>query len=112
MNFFSGDSLDFTDVEALKERVYQLGLISHNEYAKLTNFTAEVENSSPSNENSTISLTNFLGNLLERLQNDDSEKDPDESTAAEGNESEALSALIKALESAKDIISNVEENKT
>lgn len=109
--FFSGDSLDFTDVEALKERVYQLGLISHNEYAKLTNSTAEVENSSPSNENSTISLTNFLGNLLERLQNDDSEKDPDESTSAEGNESEALSALIKALESAKDIISNVEEAK-
>lgn len=110
--FFTGDALDFDDVEALKERVYQLGLISKNEYEKLTNAAVQSENESSSDENSTVSLTNFLGDLLERLQNDDNESDgDDDSSSEEGIESSALTALIKALENAKDIISNVEEAK-
>ncbi len=111
--FFSTNGLSLANVEDLKERVYQLGLISKDEYAKLTNSAVETANEYSSNENSTMSLTNFLGNLLERLQNDDNKKnesDDEDSTSTEGK-SEALTILIKTLEAAKEIISNVDEAK-
>lgn len=111
--FFAGNNLSLANVESLKERVYQLGLISKNEYAKLTNSAEKAEQQLSSNENSTMSLTNFLGNLLERLQSDDKEKketDAEDSTSTDGK-SETLTLLIKALESAKEIISNVDEAK-
>jgi hypothetical protein len=109
--FFSGNDLSLANVDDLKERVYQLGLISKNEYAKLTNSAEKTENGSLSAENSTMSLTNFLGNLLERLKSDDEEKPEDGSDTAEGGKSDALTALIKTLEAAKGILSNVEEAK-
>jgi hypothetical protein len=111
--FFSGSDLSLASVEDLKERVYQLGLISKDEYAKLTNSAAETTNVDSANENSTISLTSFLGNLLERLKSDDDEKkksDDDNSTST-AEKSEALTILIKTLEAAKEIISNVDEAK-
>jgi len=79
--FFSGNSLDFIDVEKLKERVYQLGLISKDEYSKLTKDSSSIDANSVANDNSTVGLTNFIGDL------------------------------ITALKSAKSIISNVEDAK-
>lgn len=112
--FFSGDALNFNDVDALKERVYQLGLISKNEYSTLTNSSSKTENESADSDNQTMSIVNFIGNLLERLQNDDNESNAngtkDSATPTE-EKSASLTALIKALESAKDIISNVEDAK-
>jgi len=112
--FFSGDALNFNDVEALKERVYQLGLISKNEYSALTNSSSKTENESADSDNQTMSIVNFIGNLLERLQNDDNESNAngtkDSATSTE-EKSASLTALIKALESAKDIILNVEDAK-
>ena len=109
--FFSNDALDFNDVEALKERVYQLGLISKNEYSTLTNSSSETESSE--NDNQAESIVDFIGSLLERLENDDNESnETDDLTSAPEEESESLSALIKALESAKITISNVEEAKS
>ena len=112
--FFSGDALNFNDVDALKERVYQLGLISKNEYSTLTNSSSKTDNELSDDDNQTMSIVNFIGNLLERLQNDDNESNADETedlaTSTE-EKSASLTALIKALESAKDIISNVEEAK-
>ena len=108
--FFSNDALDFNDVEALKERVYQLGLISKNEYSTLTNSSSETESSE--NDNQAESIVDFIGSLLERLENDDNESiETDDLTSAPEEESAALTALIKALESAKYIISDVEEAK-
>ena len=108
--FFSNDALDFNDVEALKERVYQLGLISKNEYSTLTNSSSETESSE--NDNQTESIVDFIGSLLERLENDDNESiETDDLTSAPEEDSESLTALIKALESAKYIISDVEEAK-
>jgi hypothetical protein len=103
--FFSGDTFNFNDVESLKERVYQLGLISKNQYTALTNSSTEP---SAQSENSTLGLTNFIGNLLERLQSDDNTQSNESEPA---QESEALTALIKALEAAKEIISNIDEAK-
>ena len=109
--FFSNDALNFNDVEALKERVYQLGLISKNEYSTLTNSSSETESSE--NDNQAESIVDFIGSLLERLENDDNESnETDDLTSAPEEESESLSALIKALESAKITISNVEEAKS
>lgn len=112
--FFSGDALNFNDLDALKERVYQLGLISKNEYSTLTNSSSKTENESTDSDNQTMSIVNFIGNLLERLQNDDNESNADETedlASPTEEKSASLTALIKALESAKDIISNVEEAK-
>lgn len=108
--FFSNDALDFNDVEALKERVYQLGLISKNEYSTLTNSSSETESSE--SDNQAESIVDFIGSLLERLENDDNESiETDDLTSAPEEDSESLTALIKALESAKYIISDVEEAK-
>ena len=108
--FFSNDALNFNDVEALKERVYQLGLISKNEYTTLTNSSSEIESSE--NDNQAESIVDFIGSLLERLENDDIESnETDDLTSTPEEDSAALTALIKALESAKYIISDVEEAK-
>jgi len=107
--FFSGDSLKFDDVESLKERVYQLGLISKDEYAKLTNTSSDIDTNTPNTDNSTLGLTEYMGDLITRLQADENNdaSDPE----SEEQRSETLSILIKALESAKAIISDVEEAK-
>ncbi len=107
--FFSGDSLKFDDVESLKERVYQLGLISKDEYAKLTNTSSDIDTNTLNTDNSTLGLTEYMGDLITRLQADENNdaSDPE----SEDQRSETLSILIKALESAKAIISDVEEAK-
>lgn len=112
--FFNGKELKITDVKALKDRVYQLGLISKDEYAKLTNSSSKTEGKLPSSENTTISLTSFLNNLLERLKNDDkksTKESSEHSTASKGDRGKALTALIKTLGTAKNIIANVENAK-
>lgn len=109
--FFSGGDLSLASVEGLKERVYQLGLISKEEYAKLTNSAAEATSESSGNENATTSLTSFLGNLLERLKSDDDKKKENDSDDSTEGKSEALTILIRTLEAAKEIISNVDEAK-
>lgn len=107
--FFSGDSLKFDDVESLKERVYQLGLISKDEYAKLTNTSSDIDTNTLNTDNSTLGLTEYMGDLITRLQADENNdaSDPD----SEEQRSETLSILIEALVSAKVIISDVEEAK-
>ena len=107
--FFSGDSLKFDDVESLKERVYQLGLISKDEYAKLTNTSSDIDTNTPNTDNSTLGLTEYMGNLITRLQADENNDASDPESEEQRNET--LSILIKALESAKAIISDVEEAK-
>ena len=107
--FFSGDSLKFDDVESLKERVYQLGLISKDEYAKLTNTSSDIDTNTLNTDNSTLGLTEYMGDLITRLQADENNDASDPESEEQRNET--LSILIKALESAKAIISDVEEAK-
>lgn len=108
--FFNGATLNFNDVESLKERAYQLGLISQNEYAKLTNTTTKTESEVTEIEDPTMALTDFIGDLLKRLQSSEDEENQDTDNATE-QPSEALNALISALEGAKEIIANIEEAK-
>ena len=107
--FFSGAELTFDDVGALKEKLYQFGLISKGEYASLGGATAEANTNEASETTSTTTLTNFLGDFIERLNKDDSDENTD--SDEEVTESETIVALTGALTSAKEILKNVEEQK-
>lgn len=107
--FFSGAELTFDDVGALKEKLYQFGLISKGEYASLSGATAEANTNEASEATSTTTLTNFLGDFIERLNKDDSDENTDSDEAV--TESETIVALTGALTSAKEILNNVEEQK-
>jgi hypothetical protein len=110
--FFSGGSLNFSNIESLKERVYQLGLISKDEYARLTKDSSTADVSAAGNENSIVGLTDFMGDLITRLQTDGNEGSAEEPTESKKEAiSESLATFIAALKSAKSMISNVEDAK-
>ncbi len=107
--FFSGAELTFDDVGALKEKLYQFGLISKGEYATLTGTSVEGTTNESHEISSTTTLTNFLGDFIERLNKDDDNDSSD--SDEEVTESETIVALTGALTSAKAILTNVEEQK-
>ena len=103
--FFNNGAMNFNDVNALKERAYELGLISKQEYAKLTDTKLADEGTNFNAEVSSQTLASFTGNLVERLDEagvDDSETE---------TESKSLLALKEALTTAKDILSDVDKAK-
>ncbi|WP_076420380.1 hypothetical protein [Colwellia sp. UCD-KL20] len=110
--FFGQGGLNFDDVDSLKERVYQLGLISKEEYANLTHTELSDEELAASKDVSSQNIASFIGNFLERLDaidvkavtNADNDEEPEE-------ESETLTALKSALSQAKTILIDVEEAK-
>lgn len=110
--FFSGAQLTLDDVGKLKEKLYQFGLISEGDFAALTGGRVNEENSEASEKMSTTSLTSFIGDFLERLNAEDAEE---ENKDTEGEdvvtESETVVALTGALNTAKEILANVEEQK-
>ncbi|TWX70801.1 hypothetical protein ESZ36_03870 [Colwellia demingiae] len=108
--FFSGAELTFDDVGALKEKLYQFGLISKGEYATLGGTTTDATTSESSANTSTTTLTNFLGDFIERLNKDD-DADGDTDSDEKVTESETIVALTGALTTAKKILNNVEEQK-
>lgn len=113
--FFSAGALNFGDVDALKARAYELGLISQDEYAKLTGTDNGSDTDSIALENNTVSLTQYLADLVNRLETDEANDDEDEASEeqeSQEEESELITNLIEALEQAKDIIANVEQAKT
>lgn len=107
--FFSGSELTFDDVGKLKEKLYQFGLISKGDYEALTSDTVKESSSEVIEKVSTTILTNFVGDFLDRLNKDDADEKPDSDNKV--NESETIIALTAALTTAKDILTNVEEQK-
>jgi hypothetical protein len=104
--FFSNGAISFNDVNALKESAYQLGLISKQEYAYLTN-TEPTANDTPLNkEMSTQTLATFAGDFIERLDATDVDENNIET------ESNSLLALTEALTTAKTILSDVDRAKS
>lgn len=103
--FFNNGAISFNDVDALKERAYQLGLISKQEYAHLTDTELTDSNSQLNTKVSSQSLASFAGNLLQRLDeisNDDSDTK---------NNTKSLIAFKEALTTAKGILSNIDSAK-
>lgn len=110
--FFNKKDLNFLDIEQLKERAYQFGLISKSEYSALSNAEVTNTNNELSNKTTTVSLSGFIDDFLKRL--DVVNEEFEESDTQEDNESvahETLLALKTSLQTAKDILINVDEAK-
>lgn len=105
--FFSNGAISFNDVNALKESAYQLGLISKQEYAHLTNTEPAANDTQINKEMSSQTLASFAGNLVERLD----ATDVDESDTDTEKESESILALKKALTTANKILSDIDTAK-
>jgi hypothetical protein len=103
--FFNNGAMNFNDDNALKERAYELGLISKQEYAKLTDTKLADDDKNLNTEVSSQTLASFAGNLVERL--DEAGIDNTDGTT----DSKSLLALKEALTTAKEILSDVDQAK-
>jgi hypothetical protein len=103
--FFNNGAISFNDVDALKERAYQLGLISKQEYAHLNDSGAAVKDISLNEEISSQTLANFASDFVERL--DATDVDVTESET----DSQILLALKEAFTAASKILSDVDTAK-
>jgi hypothetical protein len=103
--FFNNGAISFNDVDALKERAYQLGLISKQEYAHLNDSGAAVKDTSLNEEISSQTLANFASDFVERL--DATDVDVTESET----DSQILLALKEAFTAASKILSDVDTAK-
>ncbi|XQW84282.1 hypothetical protein ACOYR1_14240 [Thalassotalea piscium] len=110
--FFSNGSLNFDDIDSLKERVYQLGLISKQDYAHLTDTELSDEELSASQAPPNTNMVSFLDNFLIRLDETDAGKISSEEDDAPEEESETLVLLKETLSTAKTILADVEQAKT
>jgi hypothetical protein len=105
--FFNNGAISFNDVDALKERAYQLGLISKQEYAYLNDSGAAVKDTSLNEEMSSQTLANFASDFVERLDATDIDATESESET----ESQILLALKDAFTAASKILSDVDTAK-
>ncbi len=103
--FFNNGAMNFNDVNALKERAYELGLISKQEYAKLTDTKLADEDTNLNAEVSSQTLASFAGDFVERLEKAGVDKSDTET------DSKSLLALKEALTTAKVILSDVDMAK-
>lgn len=109
--FFSAGALNFTDVNALTERVYQLGLISKQDYANLTDAELAPDVLEREKEISSQNLALYIDDFLQRLDESDAGKEEHFDNDIAEEESETLIALMNALSTAKTILTNVETAK-
>lgn len=110
--FFSKGSLSFDDIGSLKERVYQLGLISKQEYAGLTNAELSDEELAAADELPSQNIANFIGDFLKRLDETNAGKVEGADNQEPEEETETLVALKGALSTAQIILTDVEAAKT
>jgi hypothetical protein len=105
--FFNNGAISFNDIDALKERAYQLGLISKQEYAHLNDSGAAVKDTSLNEEMSSQTLANFASDFVERLDATDVDANENENET----ESQILLALKAAFTTASKILSDVDTAK-
>lgn len=103
--FFSNGAINFDDVSGLKERVYQLGLISKQEYARLTDTELDNNKREDTVELSSQTLASFAEDFLQRLNKAGTEGNNPEET------NQRLSALKDGLTTAMEILSDVDSAK-
>ncbi len=109
--FFKGGDISYVDVDALKARAYELGLISKSEYENLTNSESSVL--AENEENSTTSVVGFIDNFLNQLEKLESEQDASETNTEDetANKSQTLERLKEALADAKLLIKGLDKKK-
>lgn len=106
--FFRGGSLTNTDVNKLVERVYEFGLISKEDYSRLSGKSLDQQ---PSAKTETTKLVDFIDGFSARLkksEKDDKSKDNDKQDKAG---SKTVEKLTEALQQAKVILTDVEQAK-
>lgn len=102
--FFGGSGPNFNQLEQLKARVYQAGLISKEEYAQLTKQPLSNDELSKTHEKSTLGITDYIDDLVTRLNKNDKDNAQ--------TESKTITELKLTLSSAKTIISDIDNAKT
>jgi hypothetical protein len=108
--FFSQGGLTFDTIDGFKERAYELGLISKQDYSRLAETDSAVSDASEVADNAlpNQSLVSYISDFLVRLD----EPDPIEANSSDEENSEedsgALTALKEALSTAKTILDDVE----
>ncbi|WP_159817948.1 hypothetical protein [Colwellia sp. 20A7] len=108
--FFSQGGLSFDNIDVFKERAYELGLISKQDYSRLAETASAASNASQAadNELPNQSLVSYISDFLVRLD----EPDPNETDISDEENSEedsdALTALKQGLLTAKTILDDVE----
>jgi hypothetical protein len=105
--FFNNGAISFNDIDALKERAYQLGLISKQEYAHLNDSGAAVKDTSLHDKISSQTLASFSSDFVERLDATDVDANENENET----ESQILLALKAAFTTASKILSDVDTAK-
>ena len=103
--FFNNGAINFNDIDALKKRAYQLGLISKQEYAHLNDSGAAVKDTNRHDEISSQTLASFSSDFVERLDTTDVDATETE------KESQILLALKEAFTAASRILSDVDTAK-
>ena len=104
--FFRGGSLTNTDVNKLVERVYEFGLISKEDYSRLSGKSLDQQ---PSAKAETTKLVDFIDDFSARLtksEKDDIGKDKQDTAG-----SKTVEKLTEALQQAKVILADVEQAK-
>ncbi len=112
--FFSGGGLAVSDIDALKERAYQLGLISQGDYQRLTNAETTATSRNENEGTSTTTLANYIGDFIERLDKsatDETKDNEADSADEEGYQSETIKGLKEALNVAKALFENIDQAK-
>jgi len=108
--FLSQGGLTFDNIDVFKERAYELGLISKQDYSRLAETDSAVSDASEVADNAlpNQSLVSYISDFLVRLD----EPDPIEANSSDEENSEedsgALTALKEALSTAKTILDDVE----
>lgn len=109
--FFNRGGMNFDDIDLLKERAYQLGLLSKEEYAHLTHTELSEEELKASQDLSSQNIANFIGSFLERLDETDINEDANVSGTESNEENQTLTTLKNTLLRAKEILADIEEAK-
>jgi hypothetical protein len=109
--FFNNGAISFNDIDALKERAYQLGLISKQEYAHLNDSGAAVKDTSLHDKISSQTLASFSSDFVERLDATDVDANENENENENETESQILLALKAAFTTASKILSDVDTAK-
>jgi hypothetical protein len=107
--FFSNGAMSFNDVNGLKERAYELGLISKQEYAQLTDTDYPDKDENINVDVSSQTLASFAGNFVERL--DEAGVDGSDNDTDTEKSSKSLLALKEALTTAKKMLSDIDSAK-
>jgi hypothetical protein len=109
--FFSQGELNFDDIGSLKERAYELGLISKQDFSRLTQTDVSGTGGALDEEQPNKSLVSFISDFLQRLDETEPSQTEDVSDESSEEESVALVALTDALLTAKTMLTDIETAK-